>query len=71
MIILREDMEVLEGHHRLSAALNICPDIRQFEIKVIVIKQDQSRILKILYFDLALNRLALKEPDNGKKEKDS
>lgn len=61
MIIMKRDMSVIQGHHRLAAQISLCPNFKEFELKVIVEEEDGKRVNAILFFDKALNRLGLKD----------
>lgn len=59
---MKKDMTIIDGHHRLSAALSTCPDIRAFELEIKLYNEEiQEFDAATLFFDRRINRLAIKE----------
>lgn len=61
MIVVSEDMDIIDGNHRMQAALNVCEDIRRFRLRVVMQKRDGKRVPGVVYFNTELNRLAVRE----------
>lgn len=59
-ICMRSDLTVIDGNHRLSAAILAAKDIRSLKLEVYICDDGKEMIDGLLFFDAKLNRLSVR-----------